>query len=104
MTKLATPQRFNFPGDARAAVGAVPLADRHGDRAGEERVGPAVGRPGQEEQRRAVEPAPGGDEGYEPEGDGAADEGVVYAEQGSVGEVPANEGEIWDKKGIYLFY
>ena len=47
-----------FPGDSGSAVGAVPLPDHHGDRACEEGVGAAVGRARQEEEGRAVEPAP----------------------------------------------
>ena len=37
-------------------------------------------------------PAPGGQEGDQAEGDGAADERVVDAQEGSVGEVTGKEG------------
>ena len=37
-------------------------------------------------------PAPGGQKGDQAEGDGADDERVVDAQQGSVGEVPAKRG------------
>ena len=69
-----------FPGDAGAAAGAVPLANHHGDRPGQQGVGAAVGRPGQEEEGRAVEPAPGGEERDEAERDGATDECVIDAQ------------------------
>ena len=47
-------------------------------------------------------PAPGGQEGDEAEGDGADDERVVDAQEGSVGEVPAKVA-IWDNISLTEF-
>ena len=72
----------SIPGDSCAAAGAVPLPDHHGDGAGEERIGAAVGGARQEEEGQAVEAAPVGNKGDQAEGESAAHQRIAKAQQG----------------------